>query len=489
MIRFKIERYFTYVEVDTEEELKAIKEKISYKDPTWEKRKWTLKYKPKWDGIKSVYDGRKNRFMTGLLPIVKNNLKIKGFAWKEVINIEPVEEPVISDFNLKGITYYDFQLDAIEKAIGAKRGVIKSPTGSGKTLIAGGLCKAFGRDTLFLVDNVTLMYQTKASWEKYLPELKSQMGVVGDGVFKPNKITFATIQTLYSGLKNKKKEVIDLLNRANVLIMDEAHDSIGESFVSVVCNCHNAEHRFAFTATPFMRDNPEEFFILTGLYGSIIFEISLGELIEMGILAQPYFKFVEVNDEEGFSNQLNNIFLEKQKKLKHEHEDVKIKYPEFYCAGITRNECRNEKILHYAKKMIEAKQKTIILVDKVEHGKNLLELFRNDGVNTQFISGKDETEVRQDALDKLGDGKIYCLIATRVFNKGIDVPSINAIINASGGKSMPTFFQQIGRSMRKKEDNKCYIIDFIDKVHKNLRDHSNARLKIVKNTKGFKLLS
>jgi len=126
------------IETDNPDLLKALYELYSFKTPGAE---YSTAYKRRhWDG-KTRFITKTGQFKTGLLYRVLEDLK--------KIDCEP---EVSSDYQtagiqtvapkIEGFTYYDYQEELIEKALTEQRGVIKSPTGSGKTLIMAGLVKA-----------------------------------------------------------------------------------------------------------------------------------------------------------------------------------------------------------------------------------------------------------------------------------------------------------------------------------------------------------
>ena len=70
------------------------------------------------------------------------------------------------------------------------------------------------------------------------------------------------------------------------------------------------------------------------------------------------------------------------------------------------------------------------------------------------------------------------MIASPIFDEGVDLPEINSLIIAPGGKSEWKTIQKIGRGLRKKASNKPLIVyDFID-ASRFLKKHSRARMKI-----------
>ncbi len=95
----------------------------------------------KWDGFTDFFKKESGRFLTGLLPEVKLALKHTGAEY--VIQdkrtsfdfaVQTVDESFLNDKTLnRPIVLRDYQIDYINQAIKNKRGIIPSPTGSGKS--------------------------------------------------------------------------------------------------------------------------------------------------------------------------------------------------------------------------------------------------------------------------------------------------------------------------------------------------------------------
>ena len=69
-----------------------------------------------------------------------------------------------------------------------------------------------------------------------------------------------------------------------------------------------------------------------------------------------------------------------------------------------------------------------------------------------------------------------CVICTAVWKEGVNIPELNVVINAAGGKSELVTLQTIGRGLRKTENKSELIIyDFFDNSHHYLVDHFGHR--------------
>ncbi|VVB59365.1 tRNA-splicing ligase RtcB [uncultured archaeon] len=123
------------------------------------------------------------RTSVGFAPLLMRFLRIKGYQVRdEDIEIFRARNVIFPDFR---INLYDFQERMIGDWLSAGSiGVLKSPTGSGKTIIGCRAIKETGRKTLILVHTSDLLINV---WNDSLiksfgPGIMSQVGVVGGGL-------------------------------------------------------------------------------------------------------------------------------------------------------------------------------------------------------------------------------------------------------------------------------------------------------------------
>ena len=102
-----------------------------------------------------------------------------------------------------------------------------------------------------------------------------------------------------------------------------------------------------------------------------------------------------------------------------------------------------------------------------------------------LLSGKDSSDTREEAKQRLEDGEINCIVASTIFDIGVDLPSLSGLIIAGGGKSSVRACQRIGRVIRK-HSGKEYsaVIDFQDQAP-FLKTHSKIRHKIYASEEEF----
>ena len=329
------------------------------------------------------------------------------------------------------------------------RGIIHIATGGGKTEIAAAMLQMLQVPSVFIVHRKDLLHQAAQRFEKYgIPS-----GICGDGNWNPTqRVTVATFQSIMA-MKKKDPKQLDFLKKAEQVFFDEAHhiaasSKKGNTFVTLSSMMPNAFMRWGLTATPFMKDKYSNL-LLQGATGGVLISIKSGDLIEGGWLAKPI------------------VYMIRSRK----REDFPSKWPLCYDAGIVHNEERNQKIVDEVR---GCESPTLVLVERIDHGSILKRM-----AGIPFISGDDPTDVRKKVTDELRQGKHKAIIATTIYDEGIDIPEIKTLIIAAGGKSPIRGRQRVGRGLRKAfGKNSVKIIDFMDWTTKYLFLHARQRLKI-----------
>ena len=125
----------------------------------------------------------------------------------------------------------------------------------------------------------------------------------------------------------------------------------------------------------------------------------------------------------------------------------------------------------------------------LRHGDILLEKFEELGLEVYFvrgsISGDERNRVRLDFLK----GKIDIIVASVVYDQGVDLPNLDALVLGGSGKSSTRALQRIGRVIRpnpKAGKTDAVVVDFIDNA-KYLLSHTAKRTEIYRTEPGFKL--
>jgi superfamily II DNA or RNA helicase len=434
-----------------------------------------------WDGRYRLLDKRLT-FPVGLLSTARRILRSHGIRVQIDDQRSPLDYGTPIDLDPKsGFVPRDYQLEMANKAWEAEGGIVRAATGAGKTFVIAMMAARFNVKTVIYVIGIELLYQMKDTIEKAFPGI--DVGIVGDGHCEIQDITVATIwsaasafnqkvqlvdndHTNDSARKNKKlnKEIVrKMVREAEMIIVDECQYAASNTVQFLHKESVNARHRFLFSGTPW-RDSGDDI-LIEAVGGPKFYDINATRLIKEGWLVQPKIYFLDVPPKRGIGKT----------------------YQEVYQNYIVENEDRNNLIVKATKKLIEGKRKALILVTKVDHGKHLLSLLKNE-LRVSSLDGRNRTADRLQAISDMRKGNLDVLIASKIFDQGIDIPELDSLILAGSGKSSARALQRIGRVIRKGNNKKdAIVVDFYDQC-KYLRDHSQARRKVYATEPGFKII-
>lgn len=388
-------------------------------------------------------------FFTGLLPRVLNFCKENNIP----VNVEgKLEKIPFSEPKLKNLSLRKEQIRLVTNALEKQRGVLIAPTGTGKTLIALAVISSFmDKDTnvLWLCHTKDLMYQAGREAEK---ELGVEVGYIGDGNNDHDfKVTMATRQSFI-------KVAPELGWKYDVVVIDEVHHMAKfDSNYAELMRSVLSPVRIGLTAT--IPKDKQAVLAIEAFLGPVIEEITVKEGQERGTMAEIKMKFLKVP-------------------LSHSIRDLR-KYQDVYDAGVVNRREQHELIARTCKQHVREGDAILILVTRIQHGENILAELKRQGVKAYFAQGNTESSVRNDLKDALNNKDIHCLIATTIFQEGINIPELNVLINAAGGKSEIRTIQAIGRGLRVTDTKKvltCYDIMSLD--HPYLISHLAERLAV-----------
>jgi len=423
--------------------------------------------KPGWDGTVSFLNPRLNSFSRGLWPQVKFAMQENGLKY-EFKKITPVLLPQINELDIgPNLTLRPDQAEALNCWLKREGfGIICAPPGWGKTeLSAGALATLNGNfeKALFIVNGLDLLLQAK---ERFTAKLTKSVGIIGGNEWNPQRLTVATIQTLYSVIKDKThehhKELNALLKETDFIIHDECHHSRSKQIRSVLSRA-NARYCLGLSARPFHAYNQDvqrmtaEDAIVLAYLGPVVYHQTASDQIEKGHLAKPYVLLIPIlhplADEMKWAEARRQLFYSKT---------------------------MLDTMTSLTKAAAEAQQTTLIISgNSLDFNHRIYEALNEADINAVALSGSIDKDERQDARRQLNQKGLEAIVATTIFDEGVDIPNLRQLILAYGGKSLIKIDQRTGRSLRKKQEGKnvAVIVDFLAYGNKHLEKHSRIRLK------------
>lgn len=339
---------------------------------------------------------------------------------------------------------------------------------SGKTNLAAAIINAAGVKTLYVVPTKNLLYQTYREFCQTFG--RQNVGLIGDGQWSAYQpIVVATVQSLwqrYDDLVEFNRSFDDV----KMLILDEAHHCntttrtvINKSGKKVkvqdrntwfkIANRVPAYYRFGLTATP-GDPGDESRSLLEAVTGLIRHDSNTMDLVEQGILVKP-----------------KPIFYRVQHPRRYKVWRVAKE------TGLSGNVIRNRMIAEIALQYSLKGKLVLVVVDRVDtHGRVLYDLIGSR--HSLFVYGDDTAETRDSAKRLFESGKIRILIGT-IYGEGVNMPKVDVVINAAGGKSKKVAIQRFGRALRRSEGkSEGILIDFMDEDRGILLEHAIERFDV-----------
>lgn len=347
-----------------------------------------------------------------------------------------------------------YQKEALAAIKEHKRLIVKEPTGSGKTMLAACAINAAGVKTLYIVPTIELLHQTAREFAGIFG--RQNIGVIGDGMWAAHPaIVVATVQSLWSRYEDNV-----FFNTAfdgiGMLILDECHHvNVGNVFENTwfkIANRIPAYWRIGMSATP-GEPNDKNRQLLEAATGLLRHETKTMDLVDQGFLVVPKPKFYTCKHERRYKN-----------------------WVVAKGTGLSANEARNKMIATLALSAALKNKKVLIIVDRVEtHGQVLYEMIGSN--RSMFVYGNIDSASRLKAKREFESGRIPILIGT-IYGEGVNMPKMDVVINAAGGKSSRVAIQRMGRVLRISEGkSEGVLIDFMDEDRGVLLEHSLARFQ------------
>lgn len=460
--------------------IRELDEELSFKDPG---RLYIRFFGHGWDGATHLLD-ENLIFPYGLLNKVviilsKNNLESKIIDSREKTEINTID--IIAQLNNINKQPRDYQVEVAKKVFEHDCGVIKLPTGTGKTILAALMIANLGKKSIYYVTGTDLLYQAYNLFKDVFNDHK--IGIMGDGLCETGFITIASIWTVGCALGLKENIFTDdeedteniepekyaiireEIKQAKTHVIDEcsyvACNTIQEIYKNII-----PEHIYGTSASPW-RDTGDDLLIECVL-GNRIVDLPAQYFIDKGFLIPPVIKFVEV-----------------PKYYCH----IKKYYKTIYKTYIVENEIKNNIVFEETRNLVEKKYKVLVLYSAIKHGKILYEIISKE-FPCMLLAGKDKIKVRNEARRKMESGEIQVILASKIFDLGMDCPILSGLVLAGGGKSSVRALQRVGRVLRPHpQSGKKFaaVVDFIDDAD-YLRDHSLIRKSIYEAEKGFTVI-
>ncbi|MHC3437965.1 DEAD/DEAH box helicase family protein [Natrialbaceae archaeon A-gly3] len=320
----------------------------------------------------------------------------------------------------------EYQRTWVDRFAEAGEGVFVGPPGSGKTVATMGAMAHVEGETLILVPSRDLARQWEESILEYTSLEPDQVGQYHGGVKEVRPVTVATYQI--AGMDRHRSLFDD--RQWGLIVFDEVHHVPSDVYSR--STRLQSRHRLGLSASPIREDDRQaEIFTLVGPPIGTDWEA----LFEAGFVAEPELeiRYVPWGDEEQ-----RNEYASAES-----HEKYQV-------AAENRGKIDEINFLLSA----HPESKALVFVDYLDQGRAVA-----DALDVPFLSGETPHGERRRLLEEFRRNELDVLVISRVGDEGIDLPTADLAIVASGlGGSRRQGTQRAGRTMRPAGGALMYVL-------------------------------
>ena len=361
-------------------------------------------------------------------------------------------------FDLRPKSYQQEMLDqlAAERRLGRRRNLVVAATGTGKTVVAAFDYLRLRQEEgaapklLFIAHRAQILAQALATFRQVLRD--PAFGELLDGNNTPTQYEhiFATINTVHG------RQLVEQLGSHfwRMVIVDEAHHLPATSFDQFI-HAVQPNYLLGLTATPERSDGQSLMHYFDSRPdGSPAVSLRLWDALDQQLLTP--FEYYATADDTDMTTvdwgrgaevaQLSNIVSGNTLRA-----GVVVSAIEKYVADLNA-------------------LKGLAFCVSVPHAHFMANFFSRSGLPALALTGTDTQDARESAIKRLSHGDLKLICSCDVFNEGIDIPDVNAILLLRPTQSPVIFQQQIGRGLRlAKGKDVCLVLDFVGLVNNEFR--------------------
>lgn len=393
------------------------------------------------------------------LDVNEESLCNYSILYKENKRLEKEKARVLSESKIVSVEQIKLSPNSMQIAFinklndmrnnGAKRALLISATGTGKTYAAAFALRDINpKRALFLVHREIILKQAQKTFKNVFGTTKT-FGLYSGNVNESDRdFVFATMQTMAKHYEDFKNDAFD------VIVIDEAHRSGANSY-QVLLDYFKPTFWLGMTASP---DRTDGFDVYKTFDYNIAHEIRLQEAMKLNLLCPFHYYGItdflvdgKNLDFEDFSNlvcdERVNSIIEKAEYFGHSGKRLKGLV---FCS-------RTEEAEELSKKFNQRGYRTVALHSEMNAKK----------LNVAKIEDAKEVAIEKLESDDYDNGLDY-IFTVDMFNEGVDIPQVNQVIMLRRTQSPIVFIQQLGRGLRKADDKEyVMVLDFIGNYDNN----------------------
>jgi DNA repair protein RadD len=342
------------------------------------------------------------------------------------------------------------------------RVVLHMPTGSGKTrtalnLICEELRRAEPALVIWLAYSEELCEQTatefESAWEELGDRTVSLLRYWGSHGLDLDEtqdgFLVAGLAKMYSTVKRDYQLWSRLADRTTLVIIDEAHQAVAETYQSVLellVDRHPETRLLGLTATPGRTWNDLDADAeLADFFGGRKVMLSpegydnpVKYLVDQGYLARTTFAPLTYKGGTELSERDRRALVEA------------IDIPAGLLERLAEDEERNLLIVSRVESLAQRHRRIIVFTATVDHARLLSVVLRARGINASSVTGSTPRSERERLIREYRERSDECSVLCNfgVLTTGFDAPSTSCAVIARPTKSLVLYSQMVGRAMR-----------------------------------------
>jgi DNA excision repair protein ERCC-3 len=320
----------------------------------------------------------------------------------------------------------DYQHEWVSRFLETNSGVLVGPPGSGKTVAALAILASIEGETLVLVPGRELAGQWREEVLAHTSLQPDQIGEYHGGEKNIRPVTIATYRT--AGM-DRHRQLFDS-REWGLIAYDEVHHVPADVYRRSADL--QTRHRLGLSSTPVREDDREkDIFTLIGPPIGTDWDA----LFESGFVAEPTVEIIYVP---WGAEEAQNEYVSADG---HERRQLAASNP-----------AKAEELERILSRHSE--EKALVFVEYLEQGR----AYANR-LDAPFISGETPHHRREKLFEQFREGALSTLVVSRVGDEGIDLPSAELAVVASGlGGSRRQGAQRAGRTMRPSGRARMYVL-------------------------------
>jgi DNA repair protein RadD len=329
---------------------------------------------------------------------------------------------------------------------GARNVLVKSPTGSGKTVITGSIINTVGGAVASIAHRSELISQKSVA----LAREGVRHRIIGPDSLRKNCVTLQMQElgrTFYDAgarvgvcsvdtLPGFKKSNDSWFAQVGLWDMDEAHHVLRSNKWGAAVEMFPNARGLGVTATPARADGRGLGVTAEGVFDLMVDGPEMRELIDDGYLTD-YKIFAPPSDVD-----YSDVTVTASGDLSPAKLRAAVHASDTFVGDVV------SKYLEISNSRLGRLGRGITFAVDIEAAEEINAAYRAAGVPSEIVTGKTPDLLRNAIMGKFRAGTVKQLVNVDLFGEGVDIPACEIVSMARKTESWPLYVQQFGRALR-----------------------------------------